>query len=167
PITYDGLFRALPFDNLLRVIELSGKDVKTLYEIALSGSHGVVGLSGLEVELLPFDSRGEKRDLNGDGKTEGWEVRRLQAIRIAGGGAIEDGKIYRVATFDYLVSGGDDLAWFMGRIPARAVSRKYSGFCRDLVSEHLKRVKVINTPEHPLVDPKAPRIRFVRGTNRD
>ena len=161
PITYDGLFRALPFDNLLRVIELSGRDVKTLFEIALSGSHGIVGLSGLEVDLIPPEAKGEKRDLNRDGKTEGWEVNRIRKIRLAGGGAIEDSKIYRLATFDYLVSGGDDLAWFMGRVPSRAVSRKYSGFSRDLVADHLRRVKVVNTPEHPLVNPAAPRIRFV------
>ena len=163
-ITYDGLFRALPFDNILRVIKISGRDVKLLYEIAASGAHGIIGVSGLNLELSPFDSKGDRRDLNGDQKVESWEVNRLITIRTRDGQPIDDKKLYTVATFDYLVSGGDDLAWFMGRLPARVISRKVSGYCRDLVSEHLRKVKVINTPETPLVDPRSPRIRFISGT---
>jgi 2',3'-cyclic-nucleotide 2'-phosphodiesterase (5'-nucleotidase family) len=165
PITYDGLFRALPFDNILRVVRLPGKDVKLLYEIAASGSHGIIGVSGLQLDLLSFQLKGLRRDLNGDGKIEGWEISRLLGIRTQDGRMLDEKKLYTLATFDYLLSGGDDLAWFMGRVPSRAVSRRYSGFCRDLVSEHLRRVKVINTPEHPLVDPKSPRIRFLSDSH--
>ena len=87
----------------------------------------------------------------------------MVGINTPDGHEIQDQKLYTVATFDYLVSGGDDLAWFMGRIPSRQISRKVSGYCRDLVSEYLKKFKIINTPENPLVNPQSPRIRFLSG----
>ncbi len=160
PITYDGIFRALPFDNLLKVVELSGAQVKMLYRIATSGPHGTVGLSGLELVLKPFQQEAERSDLNGDGKLETWETNRLVSIKTSEGKEIDDHKRYRVATFDFLLSGGDDLGWFMREIPTRMISRENFGFCRDLITDYLKKTKVINTLEHPLVDSKHPRIRF-------
>jgi 5'-nucleotidase len=160
-ITYDGLFRALPFDNLLNVVELTGAQVKLLYRIATSGAHGVVGVSGLELTLVPFEQEVPKDDLNGNGKLESWEARRLIHIRGPHGEELEDSKMYRVATFDFLVNGGDDLGWFFSQIPERSVRREQSGYCRDLVTEFLKREKRINTREHPLLNPERPRIRFV------
>lgn len=160
-ITYDGIFRALPFDNLLNVIELTGAQVKLLYRIATSGAHGVVGVSGLELTLTPFDQEVPKDDLNGNAKLEAWEARRLVSLRRASGEELEDSKVYRVATFDFLVNGGDDLGWFFSMIPERSIRRELTGYCRDLVTEYLKREKRINTKERPLVDPEHPRIRFL------
>ncbi len=159
-ITYDGLFRALPFDNLLNVVELKGAEIKLLYRVATSGAHGVIGISGLELTLIPFDQEAPKDDLNGNGKLESWEVRRLLRIRKAGGEEIEDQRTYRVATFDFLVNGGDDLGWFFSKVPSKAIRRDQTGYCRDLVTEYLKREKRINTPERPLLDPEHPRIKF-------
>jgi 5'-nucleotidase len=159
-ITYDGLFRALPFDNLLNVVELKGSEIKLLYGIATSGAHGVIGVSGLELTLIPFDQEAPKEDLNGNGKLESWETRRLIQIRKSGGDEIEDHQVYRVATFDFLVNGGDDLGWFFSRVPPRVIRRDQTGYCRDLVTEYLKREKRINTPERPLLDPEHPRIKF-------
>ncbi len=159
-ITYDGLFRALPFDNLLNVVELKGSDVKLLYRIATSGAHGVIGVSGLELTLIPFDQEAPKEDLNGNGRLESWETRRLIRIRKADGEEIEDQRTYRIATFDFLVNGGDDLGWFFSKVPSRAIRRDKTGYCRDLVTEYLKREKKINTREHPLLDPDHPRIKF-------
>ncbi len=159
-ITYDGVFRALPFDNLLNVVELKGSEVKLLYRIATSGAHGVVGVSGLELTLIPFDQDAPKDDLNRNGRHESWETRRLLRILKTGGGEIEDGRIYRVATFDFLVNGGDDLGWFFSRVPQRSIRRDQTGYCRDLVTEYLKQEKRINTPDRPLLDPDHPRIKF-------
>jgi 5'-nucleotidase len=161
-ITYDGVFRALPFDNLLNVVELTGAQVKMLYRIASSGAHGVIGVSGLELTLLPFDVEAPKKDLNGNGKFESWEAERLISITRSGGKPIDDRKSYRVATFDFLVKGGDDLSWFFSRIPKKAIRRERSGYCRDLVTEYLRTHPRINTRSAPLVDPVRPRIRFVR-----
>ncbi len=160
PITFDGLFRALPFDNILNVIQLSGAQVKLLFRIATAGSHGIIGSSGVRLTLVPYDQEVKRTDLNHDGKLESWEGDRLIKLETSDGREIEDDQRYTVATFDFLVNGGDDLHWFMSQIPSRFISREYSGFCRDLISDYLKAAKVINTQEHPLVDPVHPRIIF-------
>ncbi len=162
PITLDGIFRALPFDNLLNVVRLKGSDVKLMYRIATAGSHGIVGFSGLKIKLIPYDRDVPKEDLNGDGKYESWEVNRIMEIKTAEGKELKEDQYYTIATFDFLVNGGDDLVWFMQRVPEKNISRKYSDYCRDLVSAYLKKAKVINTPEHPLVDPSNPRVTFIR-----
>jgi len=162
PITYDGIFRALPFDNLLRVVELKGSDVKLLYRIATSGAHGAIGLSGLSLKVRALDLPAEKTDLDLNGTLDSWESNRLVEIRTAAGEVIDDDKRYRVATFDFLINGGDDLSWFMKRVREKDVNRSMSGYCRDLVSDHIRKQKKINTPDQPLMDPKHPRIEWVR-----
>jgi 2',3'-cyclic-nucleotide 2'-phosphodiesterase (5'-nucleotidase family) len=159
-ITFDGIFRALPFDNLLNVIRLKGRDVKLMFRVATAGSHGIVGFSGLKIKLIPYDREVPKFDLNGDGKSESWESNRVVEIKTADGKDLKDDQYYTLATYDFLVNGGDDLIWFMKRIPEKDISRKFSEYSRDIVTEYLKRAKVINTPEHPLVDPKNPRVTF-------
>jgi 5'-nucleotidase len=161
-ITYDGLFRALPFDNLLQVVELSGRDLKLLIRIAASGAHGAVGLSGLKVKLRSLELPARKDDLNGDGKMESWEGDRLLEIRTSSGAVIEDKKRYRLATFDFLLNGGDDLAWFMKRVREKDISRNFGGYCRDLVSDYIRREKRINSPEKPLIDPANPRVKMIQ-----
>jgi hypothetical protein len=131
-----------------------------LYRIATSGSHGTIGLSGLQIKLIPLNQEAPRTDLNHDGKLESWEANRILSIQTADGNEIMDDHRYQVATFDFLLSGGDDLAWFMQQIPSRMISRKVGGYCRELVADYLKSAKLINTPEHPLVDPAHPRIRF-------
>ena len=160
PITYDGIFRALPFDNLLNVVKLNGKQLKLLYQIATAGSHGIIGFSGLRLTLIPYNREVEKTDLDHNGKLEDWEGKRLMKIETSDGKPILDKKMYTVATFDFLVNGGDDLHWFMKQIPEKNISRANSGYCRDLLVDYLKSAKVINTAEHPLVDPKNPRVIF-------
>jgi 5'-nucleotidase len=159
-ITYDGIFRALPFDNLLNVVELKGAEVKLLYRIATSGAHGVIGVSGLQLTLVPFDREVKKVDRNGNGKLEAWEADRLLEIRTSEGVPLEDSRVYRVATFDFLVNGGDDLSWFFSRVPQRAIHREQAGYCRDLVTEYLKSHRKVNSLDAPLVRPDQPRIKF-------
>ena len=160
PITFDSLFRALPFDNLLNVLRLKGSDVKMLYRIATAGSHGIIGFSGLKIKLIPYDKPAIRDDLNSNGKHESWEDNRILEIKTSDGKDLNDDQYYTVATFDFLVNGGDDLVWFMKRVPEEDIFRQKAEYCRDIVSNYLKRAKVINTVAHPLVDPKNPRVTF-------
>ena len=160
PITFDGLFQALPFDNLLNVVRLKGKDVKMLFRIATSGSHGIVEFSGLKLKLIPYDRPAPQTDLDGNGKLDVWETNRLVDIRTSDGKPLDDNRVYTIATFDFLVSGGDDMGFVMLKIPKKDVSIR-GGYCRDVVAEYLRHFKVINTHAHPLVDPKHPRVEFV------
>ncbi|NDF16141.1 hypothetical protein EB061_12620, partial [bacterium] len=108
----------------------------------------------------PFDQDAPQIDLNRDGKLEGWETRRLISLRTREGMELQDRKMYTLATFDFLLNGGDDLAWFMGRIPKSRINKEYGAFCRDVLTDHLGKVGTVNTRAHPLVDPEHPRIRF-------
>ncbi len=162
PITFDGIFRALPFDNLLNVLKLTGKQVKMLYRISSAGSHGIIGFSGLRLTLIPYDREVEKTDLNEDGKLERWEGNRLVKIETSEGKPIEDDKMYTVATYDFLVTGGDDLIWIMKQVPAKNIIKPHTGYCRDMAAEYLKKVKVINTVDHPMVNPSKPRVLFTQ-----
>ena len=159
-ITYDGLFRALPFDNLLNIVTMTGKQVKLLYRLATSGTRGLPGISGVKLTLIPLNEDAKKEDLNQDGKFERWENNRLILIETSEGKPILDDSLYTVATYDYLVTGGDDLKFVMDQIPKSRIARNYSEFSRDIATEYLKNKKTINTALHPLVDPKHPRFIF-------
>jgi 5'-nucleotidase len=158
PITYDGLFRALPFDNMLNVIRLKGKDVKLMYRIATSGAHGLPSIAGLRLKLRQYDSRLSGSDLDQDGKIDPWEKDRLLEIKTSDGKDLKDDQIYTIATYDYLIGGGDDFHWFMKRVQPSDVSKKDADYCRDVVTGYLKRKKVVNSPDEPLIDPANPRM---------
>jgi 5'-nucleotidase len=158
PITYDGLFKALPFDNMLNVVRLKGKDVKLLYRISTSGAHGLASFSGLKIKIRKLDGKPVGDDLNGDGRVDSWENNRILQIRMADGREIKDEEIYSVATYDYLLGGGDDLSWFMMRVSAKDISKKDADYSRNIVTDYLKRLKVINTADRPLIDPAHPRL---------
>ena len=77
PLTYGDVFNVVPFDNALAVVELTGAELRRVLEIAMSGGHGISGISGLRVRRidLPPGARAPQgsswsRDLNGDGKQE-------------------------------------------------------------------------------------------------
>jgi 5'-nucleotidase len=159
-ITADDLFKAFPFDNLLWVVRITGRELKDLLRIATSGAHGLIGVSGLKIVMKGFDQDAPQEDLNGNGKLEGWETRRLISIKTSDGREIQDQKMYTLATFDYLLTGGDDLGWVTSRIPKSRISSEFGAYCRDLVSDHLRKSGTVNTRDHPLVDPDHPRIRF-------
>jgi 5'-nucleotidase len=159
-ITSDDLFKAFPFDNLLWVVKISGKELKEILRIATSGAHGVIGVSGLRLVLRAFDRDAPQQDLNRDGKTENWETQRLISVQTENGKEIQDHRMYTLATFDFLLNGGDDWSWVTNRIPKKRISKEFGAYCRDIVADHLRKVGVVNTRAHPLVKPADPRIRF-------
>jgi 5'-nucleotidase len=159
-ITYDALYRSFPFDNLLNVLKLKGKDVRLLFQIATSGTRGIPGFSGLHLTLIPLNLPAPKVNLMGNAKLEDWETNRLISITLANGQPLQDEKWYTVATFDYLVGGGDDLHWFMSRIPAKNIDQSRAQYSRDLVVNYLMKHHEVNPKAHPLVDPAHPRVSY-------
>ena len=96
-ITYQDIYETLPRESYLSKVFLSGKELKRLVEIATSGDGLQLGqFSGLKVVL--HHGVLEERDLNGDGKKEGWEKNRLKSIKLSDGSRIEDNKIYTLGT---------------------------------------------------------------------
>jgi 5'-nucleotidase len=165
PITYGAVYRTSPFDNYIEILKLKGKDLKTLLRIVESGSKGVSPASGVRLKLLPFDAKAPSEDLKGDGKIEPWEFNRIVDMRFSNGEPIQDSKVYKVATIDFLVSGGDDWGWIMSRLKGQQTAVKTSTLERDALVAYLKKQKgPINSEKHPLIDPKHPRVEFVSKT---
>ena len=72
-IRYEDLFKTVPFDNHLVIVELTGAELRMLLEIAFSGELGMSAVSGLQIRRwnVPPGVPGVwDRDLNGDGKNK-------------------------------------------------------------------------------------------------
>ncbi len=169
PITYGDLFRTLPFDNATSRLTLTGKELKLLLRIAESGPRGYFPVAGLQLRVLNLEADAPTTDLNQNGKTEPWEINRLidvklKSVKLKKGSRanppLNDSKLYTVAIPDFLVSGGDDMGWFMAQIPKERILLNAGGTIRDAVEEFLIRAGTLNSPDRPLVDPRNPRIRI-------
>jgi 5'-nucleotidase len=161
-INFDTVYRTLPFDNFLSVLTVTGQELRNLVRVANSGAFGVFDLSGLKVEILGFEVKAPSDDLDLDGKFSPWEANRLLDIKLADGSELIDSKLYRFATIDFLVTGGDNLFWPMSQIPKERIQLNAGGFLRDAVVDFLAKHSPVNLPSRPLIDPAKPRVRVVR-----
>ncbi|MBI3556608.1 MAG: bifunctional metallophosphatase/5'-nucleotidase [Deltaproteobacteria bacterium] len=164
-LTYADVFNVLPFDNSLTVVNMRGAELRRLLEIALSGGHGVGGISGLRVKrqaAAPGQRGSWDRDLDGDGKKEDWERNLIVEITDDAGTPLDDEKYYKVATMDFLVSGGDHEAVVYNDIPAKRKQAFPDIWERDILSDYLKKHPDVNpkdyySPARPRVTNIAPR----------
>ncbi len=162
PLTYGDLFKTLPFDNFVAVVQVTGRELKQILQVAESGAKGFFPVSGVKLTILHPDVPTKGRDLNGDGRTDLWEIDRLVSVRLSNGAAIDDRKLYRLATIDFLIQGGDDMGWVFSRIPKERIEMQAGGMLRDAAERYISRLGVLNTAAQPLVDEKNPRIQFTR-----
>jgi 2',3'-cyclic-nucleotide 2'-phosphodiesterase (5'-nucleotidase family) len=98
-VTAGDLYRVLPFDNRLVVVEMKGWQVRQLLDFIARriGGGGFAQVSGVRFTV--------RRD-------------RASYIRV-GGAALESDRTYRVATIDFLYGGGDGYTAFARAGPAR------------------------------------------------
>ena len=94
PITYGKLAEGLPFQNTVVSVDLTGTQLRTVFE-GMAGSAGRLFMAGGAMAY---------RFANPDGQ------RVLRAT--VGGKPLDPARIYRVATIDYLLGGGDGHAVF-------------------------------------------------------
>lgn len=108
-----------PFENRLVVLEMKGKDVKELMDnIASVGGEGVSSSVRLVIT----------------------KDRKVAHVTI-GGKEIEDGKVYRIATLDYLAEGNDHMTALK-----KAIKRHSLGMLiRDVMSESIIKNRVIDS----------------------
>ena len=158
PITFDKVYRSLPFDNSIARIEMTGSEVKQFFRVANSGSHGVFQVSGVRVKMIDIRKPAPKADVNGDGVTELWESERVIDVTDENGKPLDANKVYVVATVDYLAKGGDNLGGFMKKLGPAKIKIDAALAPRDAVVEYLKKHNPVNTKSKPLKDPKRPRI---------
>jgi 5'-nucleotidase len=160
PITYEKVYTSLPFDNRPARLRLTGLEIRRMLEIASSGRGGYPGVSGLVIELIPHEAKGEERDLNLDGKKETWETKRLLRVSTSDGKELVDSKLYTVATDDYISSGGDRLDFVLNKVPASRKRVIDGPTTRDVVVARIEKDHLMNAAKSPLMDPAHPRLIF-------
>ena len=163
PITYADVFRAIPFENSVATLTVTGQELKLLFRIAESGSRGYSAVSGVELRLIEPKSDAPSSDLDGNHRIEPWEIDRLLELRLADGSPVKADGEYKLATLDYLAYGGDDLAFFFKKINPSRIEILHDQVIRDVVAEALAKRSAagpLNTIEHPLVDPAHRRLKF-------
>jgi 2',3'-cyclic-nucleotide 2'-phosphodiesterase (5'-nucleotidase family) len=145
-LSYGQLFEAMPFDNLVAQIRMTGAELKTVILTHLQhDAHGLISLSGMRVNARCGKSGAELKLTRDNGK------------------AVSDRETLLVATSDYLATGGDGLFLPLSLSPQR-IQIDTSGTFRDALARSLKRHprlsprdKVIFDPDHPRLILSAPR----------
>jgi hypothetical protein len=107
--------------------------------------------------VIRLDEEAEATDLNQDGQLQPWEVNRLIQAEFNNGDPIRDTQMYRLATLDYLVKGGDDLGWIMNQIPKNRIHLTAGPTTRDAIREHMEKIQLIHSLENPLIKADEPR----------
>jgi len=167
PITYGDVFRALPFDNALMTMKLTGDELKLLLRIIYSGSRGFPSVSGLKLRVIDPAFEAPGNDLNGNGKTEAWEVNRLIDARLASSpDDLKSKQHYTIATIDFLATGGDDWGWFMNQIPKDRILGDTGMLMRDAVVRYLEKAGTINDSRHPAISATEPRIKLEKKAKK-
>ncbi len=133
-IRHEALYAALPFDNRLVVVELSGRDLLETLEQSARSPRGMLQVSGVEVL---YDMTRPERE-------------RVISVRV-GGEPLVDSRTYSVATVDFLAGGADG---FVTLARAKQEKGKFSSDYREAFRRHLS--------QHSPYEPAAPgRISFV------
>jgi 5'-nucleotidase len=162
-ITYGAVFQALPFDNSVARLKVTGKELRDLLRVAQSRARGYFPVSGVKLKIDDTD-RPPSDDLNGNGRIEPWEINRLLEVRLEDGPLLDNNKLYTLATLDFLVTGGDNMDWAMSRVPKQRIELNAGPTVRDAFAEYLQLIAAqgpINSQERPALNPNSPRFTFV------
>jgi len=120
-ITVGDLMRVLPFGNAPAVVEMDGATIRRIFE-RKSGRHSSgIAFSGVKVVVDPDAPQG----------------RRVLELTLQDGTPIVPGKLYKVATSDYLMEGNSGLD-FLAEIPPDRVN--YTGvLTRDALADFVRK----------------------------
>jgi len=131
-ITLATVLKILPFDNSIATMELSGADIKAIFEF-IAAKYG--GISGYQ-----FDS--------GVSVTLDLKAKKARDIKI-NGAALDEKKLYRLSTISYMAEGNQNGSVFF----KNAKNLKDDGFyLRDAVIEHVKTNSPITASEHRVMN---------------
>jgi 5'-nucleotidase len=141
-LTYGQLFEAAPFDNRFAIVDLTGKDLRKMISSNLRHAGGILSFGGLTARAR---CQGKKLELE---------------IRV-GGKPIGDATHYKLATSDFLASGGDGVVGKL-KLPDGAVQMT-DVIIRDALADVLRGWK--GTPRATidpgkLVSKQAPRLDY-------
>ncbi len=138
-LTYGELFEAMPFDNRLATLRMTGAELRQVITKHLeSDAHGIISVAGMRV-VAKCTPKGLS----------------VQLVR-PNGHVFPDNAKLTVATSDYLVTGGDDL--FKGlELPSADVHADLGITVRDALAEMLKKRGTVDGGKS-LYDPAHPRL---------
>jgi 2',3'-cyclic-nucleotide 2'-phosphodiesterase (5'-nucleotidase family) len=162
-VTYENIFKLMPFSNNLAIVDITGKELISLLEISFSGVLGPPAISGLKVATMkiPAGQPGPwNRDLNQDGNKEDWERDLVVSVKDSRGLPIDEKKTYRLATNTYLVEGGDFQHFVYDNIPESRVHIHHDVLIRDVLVDYFKAQSPL-APAHYFSQAKA-RILYVQ-----
>ncbi len=132
-LRWGHIFQALPFDNHLAILELSGAQLRRIIDHGLGSGHGMLSWSGLTL------------------RARGCELLEVKV----GKKLLDDGAIYRVATNDYLAGGGSGFG-SLGIAPSKIQVLWERPLLREIVADYLvQRGESVDPLD--FFDPKAPR----------
>jgi 5'-nucleotidase len=117
-LKYGDLFQALPFDNRLATMTITGAAFRDLLTRNFSHDKGILSVSGIKVEA---HCAAGKLIIEGT---------------LADGSKLSDDKPYKIGTTDFLANGGDD---FGPTVASRAPLFLDTAPIRDVVAEVLKK----------------------------
>lgn len=124
-ITMERVYTALPFDDDLFCMDLTGEALLEIFGKAAVGRRGLLQVSGMEVAYA----------LSADG------ARKVTGMSV-GGAPLDKSKKYRVATNDFLAEGGDGLTGFR-----KGSRRVRAADMRDALVDYLRRHSPITAIE--------------------
>jgi 5'-nucleotidase len=140
PLSYGALYEAMPFDNRLARVTLPAEALLRVLTRNLShDDHGVVSLSGLRVQA----------------KCKGGELK--VTLRRESGARVRPAESLRVATSDYLATGGDRL-FAPAPLTESQIEPDLGTTVRDAMAAELR--KRASVDPKALHDPKKPRLRL-------
>jgi 5'-nucleotidase len=146
-LNYGDLFKVLPFENLVTIVQITGSELRRMLEIGTSGVLGDPPISGLKIVKLgvpPGENGPWDRDLDGNGIKETWERNLIVTITDLQGNQIQNDNTYLLATTDYITSGGDYQSEVFDKIPPERI-QVYSDLpWRDVVLEFIKSRSPLN-----------------------
>jgi len=124
PVTVEDVFRAMPYDNELVRMELTGSDIQQALQRSVRGSMEDEDGGFLHISGITFDLRG----------------RAVENIRVgAEQTPLKPAAIYSVVVPDFLASGGDDHIVFKDKPQIRTGSP-----LRELIVDTIRQQKVIS-----------------------
>lgn len=127
PLSYGQVFEVQPFDNRLAILRLSGAQIARVFQLNLSGTHGVLVPSGMRVEL---QCQGTTSQVT---------------LRAENGQPLDPNRIYTIAMSDFLAAGGDNFSAVVSaqaaEDPKGPVTFYDDVLLRELIVEELMRYR--------------------------
>jgi len=139
-LSYGELFEAMPFDNMVARIRLTGGELRAVILAHLAhDSHGLISISGLRVSARCGKSGAEVKLTRENGRP------------------VSDRETLLLATSDYVATGGDGLLAALKLTPERIQIDASSSF-RDVLAAELRRHPQLSPRDPAIFDPAHPRL---------